>query len=135
MYALEWLTAQSIILTEQMGEKIKHLNKLSAHLCCESKLRTWMNQFTTNSKKNFFSGNLVFQVTDNVCILYINTHLYTLSFMDILYIFLTSQEFKKNRRKRERERSINKTLNSDSKMYFHFGRSTYFLRIPSSMVF
>lgn len=54
MYALEWLTAQSIILTEQMGEKIKHLNKLSAHLCCESKLRTWMNQFTTNSKKKKF---------------------------------------------------------------------------------
>ena len=49
MYALEWLTAQSIILTEQMGEKIKHLNKLSVHLCCESKLRTWMNQFTANS--------------------------------------------------------------------------------------
>lgn len=74
MDALEWLPAQSIILTEQMGEKIKHLNKLSVHLCCESKLRTWMNQFTTNSKK-FFPGNLIFQVTD-MCVFNIQTYIY-----------------------------------------------------------
>lgn len=79
-HALEWLTAQSVTLAEQMGEEIKHLNKLSAHLCCESKLRTWMNQFTANAKKILFLATFIFQVAD-VCVFYIYTHSYRLYYL------------------------------------------------------
>lgn len=40
------------------GKIFKHLNKLSAHLCCERKLRTWIHQCTVNLR-----GKSCFQLT------------------------------------------------------------------------
>lgn len=44
------------------GKIFKHLNKLSAHLCCERKLRTWIHQCTVNLRgKNCFQLTLQFR--------------------------------------------------------------------------
>lgn len=44
------------------GKRFKHLNKLSAHLCCDRKLRTWIHQCTVNLRgKNCFQLTLRFR--------------------------------------------------------------------------
>lgn len=44
------------------GKRFKHLNKLSAHLCCDRKLRTWIHQCTVNLRgKNCFQLTLQFR--------------------------------------------------------------------------
>lgn len=44
------------------GKTFKHLNKLSAHLCCERKLRTWIHQCTIKLRgENCFQLTLQFR--------------------------------------------------------------------------